>query len=119
MSSEPTRLIVEGRGRDSFRGRSRLERALLPFLREQTLWPVLVVLVAHVVAMVAPLLVLMLRDRKPWAAAGVAAFGLATAACIGMDIRGHRRPGSVSGLFAVVWLLCGAGAFAAARLGLF
>ena len=119
MSSEPTRSIVEGPGRDSFRGRSRLERALLPFLREQTLWPVLVVLVIHFVAMVAPLLVLMLRDGNAWAGTGVATFAFATAACIGMDLRSRRRLGSVSGLLAIVWLLCVVGALAAARIGLF
>jgi len=103
---------------DTFRGPSRLERVILPFLREPTLWPILLVLVAHVVVFVAPLLVLAWRDGHGWAIAGlfVTAAGSVTASA--MEIRDHRRPGGITALFAAVWALCGAGAWAGARSGL-
>ena len=41
-----------------------VDRFILPFVRESTLWPVLIVLVAHVVAFVAPaLLFAVVADR--------------------------------------------------------
>jgi hypothetical protein len=110
-SGEPG-TVAEGPGLDTFRGGSRIERALLPYLREQTLWPVLVAVLAHVVALVAPLLVLTLRDGHPWAALAVAVFGIATGVGVGFEVRDRRRPGLVSALLAATWLLCGAGAFA-------
>ena len=97
---------------DTFRGRTRLERVLLPYLREQTLWPVLVAVLAHVIALFAPLLVLGLRDGHLWSLMAVGVFGLAGLTGIGFELRERRRPGLVSILIGAVWLLCGAGAYA-------
>jgi hypothetical protein len=104
---------VAGRiGEDTFRGRTRLERALLPYLREQTLWPVLFAVLVHVIALVAPLLVLGLRDGHLWSLLGVGAFGALTGTLVGLEVRERRRPGLVTLLIGGVWLACAGGAFA-------
>lgn len=103
---------------DAFRGPSRLERAVLPFVREPTLWPILLVLVAHVVVFVAPLLVVAWRDGGGWAIAGLCVTGALSATASVLEIRDRRRPGSITALLAVVWLLCGAGAWAGVWAGI-
>lgn len=105
--------IVEGGpGPDSFRGRTRIERAVLPYLREQTLWPVLVAILAHVIALFAPLFVLAFRDGHRWSLFGVSVFGVLTLVVVALDARERRRPGLVAVFFALVVALCGLGAFA-------
>lgn len=119
MATEPKSVVVTGPGPDNFRGNSRLERVVLPFVREQTLWPVLATVVIHVIALAAPLLVLCVRDRHAWASAGVTALALATAAAAASEIRDRGRPASICVLLGVVWLLTGAASLAAVRLGMF
>jgi len=118
VTTESTRLAVGGRGPDSFRGRTRLERALLPYLREQTLWPVLVAILAHLIALMSPLLVLALRDGHRWSLVGVGVFVLLTAGLVGLDVRERRRPGLVAAFCALIWSLCGLGAFAVLHFGI-
>ena len=119
MATETNSVVVTGPGRDNFRGRSRLERVVLPFVRESTLWPVLATVVVHLVALTAPLLVLCVRDRHAWASAGVAALALATAAAAACEIHDRRRPASICVLLGVVWLLSGAASLVAVRLEIF
>lgn len=111
--------VASGPGLDHFRGRSRVERALLPFLREPTLWPVLLAVLAHAVALVAPLIIIVWREPVfGWPLIGLLVLaGLSLAAC-GVDLRDRRRPGPVTGLLGVTWILCGVGAWAAVRLGI-
>jgi hypothetical protein len=97
---------------DTFRGRTRLERAVLPYLREQTLWPVLVAILAHVVALIAPLLVLGLRDGHRWSLLGVLVFAAAGIAAVGFEVRESRRLGLVSVFIGGVWTMCVLAAFA-------
>ncbi len=119
MAIETNSVVVSGPGRDNFRGHSRLERVVLPFVREPMLWPVLATVVVHGVALAAPLLVLSLRDRHAWASAGLAALVLATAAAAASEIRDRRRPAGICALLAGVWLLTGAASLVAVRLGIF
>ncbi len=119
MATETNSVVVTGPGRDNFRGHSRLERAVLPFVREPTLWPVLATVVVHLIALASPLLVLRVRDRHAWASAGITALALATAAAAGSEIRDRGRPSSICVLLGVVWLLAGAASLAAVRLGIF
>jgi len=97
---------------DTFRGRTRLERAVLPYLREQTLWPVLVAILAHIIALLAPLLVLGLRDGHRWSLLGVGVFATGSLVALAFELRERRRPGLVAAFLAIVWCLCGAGAWA-------
>jgi hypothetical protein len=108
-ASEPE---VAAAAPDTFRGRTRLERAVLPYLREQTLWPVLVAVLAHIIALLAPLLVLGLRDGHSWSLLGVAVFATGSLVALGFELRERRRPGLVACFLAAVWCLCGAGAWA-------
>lgn len=110
--------VAAGPGLDTFRGLSRLERALLPFLREPTLWPVLLAVLAHAIALVAPLLVFTWRGDSGWSIVGLVVLGTLSAAACGAEIRGRGRPGGITALFGVTWLLCGAGAYAAVRFGI-
>lgn len=115
---DPSEIVTDGPGPDSFRGRTRLERAVLPYLREQTLWPVLVAILVHVIALLAPLLVLGFRDGHGWSLFGVGVFAVASLSLVALDVRERGRPGLVAGFFAMVWLLCGVGAFAVLHFGI-
>lgn len=111
--------IARGPALDAFRGYSRVERALLPFLREPTLWPVLGAVLVHAVALVAPLMVIVWRDPTPgWPMIGLAVLASLSAAGSGVEIRDRSRPGPVSGLLGVTWVLCGIGAWAGVRVGI-
>lgn len=120
MSDErESRIVSVGPSRDAFRGRSRVERALLPFLREPTLWPILAVLVVHVVAFVAPVMAVVWREPElGWPLVGLAVLAGASVAACRVEMRDRQRPGPVAGLIGATWLLCGAGAWAGARVGL-
>lgn len=111
--------VARGPALDAFRGYSRVERALMPFLREPTLWPVLLAAIAHAIALVGPLMVIVWRDPRPgWPVVGLLLLATLTAAAIRVELRDRRRPGPISGLLAVTWMLCGFGAWGGARLGI-
>jgi hypothetical protein len=110
--------VAPGPGPDSFRGASRLERVILPFLREPTRWPVLLVGVAHAIAAIAPLLVLAWRDGSAAAVTGLVVLGALSLLAAGFEARDRRRPGPIAGLFAVTWVLSGLSAWAGARAGI-
>jgi len=117
MTESPHRRVAAGPGPDAFRGATRVERALLPFLREPTLWPVLAVLVAHAVVLVAPMLVLAWRDPRGWSSLGLAVLGLPSVVAVGRELRDHGRPRLLSALIAGTWALCGVAAWGAVWLG--
>ena len=111
--------IARGPALDAFRGYSRVERALLPFLREPTLWPVLLAVIAHAIALVGPLLVIVWRDPRPgWPALGLLLLGSLSAAAVRVELRDRGRPGPIAGLLAATWSLCGLGAWGGAHLGI-
>ena len=111
--------VAQGPSLDAFRGASRVERALLPFLREPTLWPVLGAVLVHVVALVAPVMVIVWRDPVPgWPLVGVSTLALLSAGGIATELREHRRLGPLCGLIAATWTLCGSAAWAGARIGI-
>jgi len=83
------------------------------------LWPVLLVVIAHVVAGIAPLLIFALRDGSRGSAATLVALGGATLLGVGLELRGRRRPGSVSAILLATWLASAAGAVLCLRYGLF
>jgi hypothetical protein len=107
--------VAAGPSLDTFRGVSRVERALLPFLREPTLWPVFAVLVAHAVVIIAPMLVLVWRERLGWSIVGLALFATPSLLGIVVEIRDRGRPQLLSALIVTVWGLCVLGAWAGMR----
>ena len=115
MTNSPEPEVAVGPSLDAFRGVSRLERALLPFLREPTLWPVFAVVVAHVVVIIAPMLVLVWRGEHGWSIVGLALFAASSLLGIVLEIRDRRRPQLLSVLIVAVWGLCALGAWAGVR----
>ena len=110
--------VTSGPGLDAFRGVSRLERAVLPFLREPTLWPVFLVMLAHVLLVLAPLLVLAFRDAHAGSITALVVFSAASVFGIRLEVRDRGRPGLLAILVFTIWAISGACAWACARLGL-
>lgn len=104
----------ESRGYSPF-----VERWLLPFVVEPTLWPILLVLMGHAAAFGTALLLLGVRDHNPAAL-------LALALLTGMSLQVLRyeracrgRPAAFSGVVGATWLLSGVLAWLADRYGVF
>jgi hypothetical protein len=96
-----------------------IDQHILTYVREPTLGPVLFVVIGHVVAFLGPALLLALRDRHALSAGVLGLCGLASAAVVVWEVRRARRPGALSAVLAVTWILSGALAVAAHRSGLF
>lgn len=109
---------ARGPGLDSFRGSSRLERVLLPFLREPTLWPVFAVLLLHVLLVVAPLLVLGFRDASGWSLVTLVFFFGMSLVGLRVEVRDRGRPGLVAILVGIVWVSSAVCAWVCVRLEL-
>ena len=103
--------------RDAFEGPSRIDRWILVFVREPTLWPVLLVVIGHAVALMAPLLLWALRDGQRGPALTLLLLGAVSAAGVVWELR-RRGPGALTGLLASTWALSGAGALLANRYDL-
>ncbi len=110
--------IAPGPGPDAFRGTSRLERAILPYLREPTLWPVLLVVLAHAIVLVAQLLVFVWRDGGIGSFMGLGVLAVLSLAAIRLEVRDRRRPGAITALATVIWVLSGLAAWAGVRIGI-
>jgi hypothetical protein len=98
---------------------SRLERWALPFVRDSTLWPILVVVIGHVVAFAAPVMLLAVRDGRlsSWAALlGLAAL---TVGLLRSEAHPRRRPGPLGSVALTTWLLSAAAAVAVDRFDIF
>ena len=95
------------------------ERWVAPFVREPLLWPVGVVIIAHAVAFLAPVMLLGLRDRRISALGALAGIAVLSGAAARAELARRHKPGVVCALLAVIWLFAGATAFAAHRAGIF
>ena len=96
-----------------------VERWILPFVYEPTLWPILLVLIGHAAAFGTPLLLLALRDRRPGALAALAAALFGTIQVARYEWRCRGRPAALWGVLGGTWLLAGALAVVADRYGVF
>ena len=96
-----------------------VDRWILPALRELTLLPLVLVVVGHVVAFAAPMLIFALRDGR--IGAQMAVFGLVglTFGCVRFEVRRHGRPGLLSAWIGATWLAAIAAAWACSRYSLF
>jgi hypothetical protein len=101
------------------RGELWVDRWILPALRELTLLPLVLVVIGHVVAFVAPTLVFAIRDRN--IGAQMAVFGLIalTFGCVRFEVRRNGRPALLSGWIGGAWLAAIAAAWACDRYSLF
>lgn len=85
-----------------------------PYLEETTLWPVLFALLAHVVVLIALVLLHAWRAVGPFGYAGVILLGLLSFDLVRREVAERRRPGRLTLLVAVNWAL---GAVTAAFTG--
>jgi hypothetical protein len=86
----------------------RVERFILPFVREPTLWPVLLVVIGHAAAAIAPAMLLAVRDRNPTAWLALVVLAALSVSVPVYEVDRQRRPGALSAIVLVAWLL-GAG----------
>jgi hypothetical protein len=95
------------------------ERWLLPFVRDSTLWPVLLVVIAHAAAFLAPALLLALRDRRITAQAALLLLAAFTVNGVWGEIRRRGRVGALNVVVLCTWLLSVVLAVVADRYGIF
>ncbi len=92
-----------------------VDRAILPFVFEPTLWPVLLVVIGHAIAFVTPALLWALRDGRPAAQAALLLLGLFTVRTLQFEMGRQRRPGALTAIWAAIWALSGVLAVVAHR----
>ncbi len=77
---------------------------VMPYIRDSTLWPVLVVLIAHVVAFITPLMLYAIRDERIGPIiAMVIVVGLTVRGFV-WEIRTRNQFGAISWLIVVSWI---------------
>jgi hypothetical protein len=98
---------------------SGVEGWILPYLRDSTLWPVLVVVIAHVVPFIAPMLLLAIRDLRVSAMGALLVIAYVTFAGARWEVRNGGRLGALSAVLAVTWAVGAIVAYVADRNALF
>ena len=96
-----------------------VDRWILPALRELTLLPIVLVIVGHLVAVVAPALISALRDRETGGQMAVFGLMVLTFGCVRFEVRRHGRPALFSAWIAGTWLAALAAAWACSHYSLF
>ena len=96
-----------------------VDRWILPALRESMLLPIVLVIVGHIVAFTAPMLIFALRDRRIGAQMAVIDLAVLTFGCVRFEVRRHGRPGLLSAWIGATWLAAIAAAWACNRYSLF
>jgi hypothetical protein len=95
-----------------------VDRCVAPFFRDHALWPVALVLVAHVALGVAISLLEVWRDPGGFGLGALALLGAGSVACFARDLV-ERRLGVTSRALALCWALGALAAWGAARSGLY
>jgi len=88
-----------------------LERWVLPYIEDSALWPVLIVVIAHVVAFIAPLCLYAIRERSLVAMVAVAWLAFLTVQGMRYEKGLRGRFGSFSWLLLVTWAASGVAAY--------
>jgi len=96
-----------------------VERFVLVFVRESTLWPVMLVLVGHAAAFLGMAMLLGLRDRRLPALLLLALLMVGTLQAVRIEVAGERRPGALTGLLAGIWVSSAGLAWIAHHYGVF
>ena len=97
---------------------SRVERALAPFFRDMGLWPVTLVIVAHLVLAIAVLLLELRRGPGGFAIAGFGLVALVSLAALGHDVA-RRHLGALGATVLGSWIAGVVSAWAANHWGLY
>jgi hypothetical protein len=103
-------------GRDDPRGA--LERWVLPYFEDSTLWPVLLVVLAAIAAFLAPVLASAVRDRHLLSIVAAAVAMLGSLRLVVWEWRVRRRPGGIGVALIVIWGLAAVAAWYGAQGGL-
>lgn len=103
---------------DPFTGRSWVDRYILVFVRESTLWPVAMVVIGHAVAFLGPLMLWSVRDGQSLATGTLVFLVLSSLAAMGWELR-RSGLGALNGLLVSTWALSVAGALVADHYGFF
>lgn len=77
---------------------------VMPYIRDSTLWPVLIVLIAHVVAFVSPVLLLALRDRRPGPMVTGVVLVLLSLRGFHWEVQARRKFGAISWIIVTTWV---------------
>jgi hypothetical protein len=81
-----------------------IEQWVLPYVREPVLRPVLIALLGHVVVVLVPVLLAVVRTRDGWAMGLLGAALALTAWAVWTELRAIGRPGAVALTAAASWL---------------
>ena len=91
----------------------------MPYIRESTLWPILIVVLAHLVAFLAPMFLLAVRDGSGGAWFAIVVTGAITLWAAWGELRAHGRPGAFLVIALLTWVASGALAVAVNGTGIF
>lgn len=97
---------------------SSFDRWVMPYLEDSALWPVLIVIIAHIVAFTAPVLLFAFRDRRFVGMAALLLMGFASVQAVRYDLGRRGRPAAITGLLTACWVLSSAAAYFASEWGL-
>ena len=103
---------------DPFEQRHWVDRYILVFVRESTLWPVALVVIGHAVAFLAPLMRWSVRDGERASTVTLVVLVVLSLAAMGWELR-RRGLGALAALLGSTWALSVAGAVVADRYGFF
>jgi hypothetical protein len=96
-----------------------VDRFVLVFVRESTLWPVLLVLIGHAAAFLGMAMLLGLRDGRIPSLLLLALLAVASLRASAVEFGARRRPGALTGLIGSVWLASAGLAWLAHHYGVF
>ena len=82
-----------------------IDRFILPFLQEPSLWPVVAVAIGHAGVLIALAILESLRDGNPLGWLAIAALVFLSLRVPAYEIRRWRRPGALSVITALSWLV--------------
>lgn len=82
-----------------------METWLLPYVDDFALWPVLVAVLGHVVVILVPLQLAMLRGPSLIAAALLALLLAGSGEVARMEVRARGRPGIITGVIVGTWAI--------------
>ena len=97
----------------------RFESIVTFFVKEQTMWPILVVVLGHLAAFLASALLLGARDRMPASMVALLGLSLGSLELVRVERTGRGRFGVMTGLVIATWVMGIAMAIAADRMGAF
>jgi hypothetical protein len=80
-----------------------VDRFVLVFLRESMLWPILIVIVGHVVVFVAPVMLIAVRERRPSAIVMIGFVCWGSVSVLRFDRKRSGKFSQLSALVGVTW----------------